>query len=352
MFKSHTFLFIFIGVFGLLSGIAARFSNEFSFAFQNSLSSSLQANILSIERQANEAKDQLAAENPTSLIFVGDIMLGRDVEKSINKKEEDWNFIFLKSADFLQTADLVFGNLEGSISSHGKNQGSIYSFRFNPLIAPALKSAGFNVISLANNHILDWGGEALADTISILKENNIDSVGAGLNREKANSPVIKKINGTKIAFFAFTNLYPEGLEASQNNPGVSSFDLEKIKEEIKNLKQSGRADIVIISLHWGEEYKKEANDFQKQIARSLVNFGADILIGHHPHVVEEVEKYGNSWIAYSLGNFVFDQNFSKETMEGLALKVSIKNKKVESVETFDVKINNDFQPEIFIPAYQ
>jgi len=158
--------------------------------------------------------------------------------------------------------------------------------------------------------------------------------------------LIKEINGARIAFLAYTNLLPESLEVSENSSGISSFELEKVKTEIQYIKNSKTADIVIVSFHWGDEYQSHSNLNQENIAHSLIEAGADLIIGHHPHVIQEIEKYLDGWVAYSLGNFVFDQNFSEETTNGLMLKVIIKNKKISEVLPIKIKINSAFQPEI------
>lgn len=284
-------------------------------------------------------------EKPITLLFVGDIMLSRAVAKQMEKYQNN-NWPFLKISTTTREADLAFGNLEGPISYRGTNQGSIYSFRAQPEAVEGLKFAGFDILSVANNHIFDYGREALLDTISILKNNGIETVGAGENYEEANKFLIKDVNGVKIAFAAYTNLYPENLEADNDSAGISSFGLEEIKSKIGKIKSFKFSDIVVISLHWGEEYKLEPNLTQRNIAHSLIESGADLIIGHHPHVIQEVENYKNGWIAYSLGNFVFDQYFSEETMEGLILRVAINDEKIFNVSQEKIKINNAFQPEI------
>lgn len=277
-----------------------------------------------------------------TLVFVGDVMLGRGVEWKVLKNDADFNFPFLKIKDYLRQADLVFGNLEGPISQNGKNQGSIYSFRFKPEAAGALRDAGFRGLSLANNHIWDWGEEAILDTLSNLDGAGIGAVGAGRNYEEANRPYFLDVKNLRVAFLAYTNLYPKGLAAKANFPGVSDFDLEKIKEKVREIKS--QADLVVVSLHWGEEYKTNASDSQKKTARSLVDAGADVILGHHPHVPQEVEEYEGAWIFYSLGNFVFDQGFSDETMGGMLVELRIVDKKIANVKPVRFKMNNDFQP--------
>jgi poly-gamma-glutamate synthesis protein (capsule biosynthesis protein) len=282
-------------------------------------------------------------EKETKILFVGDIMLSRAVwDKML--LEEDPLFPFLRISDFTQQADIVFGNLEGPISLRGENQGSIYSFRADPSVVLGLVHAGFDVLSLANNHIFDWGGDALSDTVSILKENNIKTVGAGRNESEANAPALFEVNGTRVAFLGYTTLYPETLCARGDDPGVSCFNEAAVLEKIREIKKS--SDIAVVSMHWGIEYETLSNDEQKRLARNFVDAGADLVIGHHPHVPQEVEGYKNSWIAYSLGNFVFDQSFSEETMRGMVLTAIVRDGRVESIATTTVFLNGDFQPSL------
>ena len=285
-----------------------------------------------------------------SVVLVGDIMLNRGVEYMMKTEGNgDFRFPFSKIAKDLKKADILFGNLEGPISDKGIKVGSIYSFRAEPEAIEGLTFAGFNLISLANNHAFDYGREALEDCLAKLSKAGIDYVGAGFNEGEAyggRTPVIKEIEGTKIGFLAYTNLGPESWKASEKNSGIawiSEKDFEKIKKDIENAKQ--QSDILVVSFHTGTEYSKTPNQFQTIFYKSLIDAGADFVIGHHSHVVQPVEKYNQGWIAYSLGNFVFDQGFSKETMQGLMLKVLIENKKIKNVIPIDIKINNYFQPE-------
>ncbi len=276
-------------------------------------------------------------------IFVGDIMLSRKIGKLMAEKN-DYEFPFRRVQNYLRPYDIVFGNLEGPISQRGKNQGSKYSFRADPKAVAGLRSAGFNVLSVANNHIWDWGKEALADTLAILKNNGILPVGAGLDYQEANRVKIKEIKGRQFGFLAFTSLYPKSLSAGAGWPGVSDFNLPKIVEQIRSVKAAGQVDFLIVSLHWGEEYRLQANRFQKETARQLIDAGADLIIGHHPHVREEVERYSTGWIFYSLGNFVFDQGFSRETMTGLAAEVIFGKGKILEVKPVKVELNEFYQP--------
>jgi len=275
-------------------------------------------------------------------------MLGRGVEYMINKEgKRDFKFPFLKIANELKKSDILFGNLEGPISDRGVKVGSIYSFRFNPEAIDGLLYAGFNILSLANNHMFDYQRIALEDTMNILKDNNIDYIGAGFNREKAFSLKIKQVKNTKIGFLSYTNLGPENWKARENGPGLSWINqnsMDEIKEYIKKSKQN--VDVLIVSLHAGEEYAESPTNFQISFAQDCINSGADLVVQHHPHVVQRIEEYNNGWIAYSLGNFIFDQDFSEETMESIILKVIIDEKKIKEVYSEDIRINKYFQPEL------
>ncbi len=281
-----------------------------------------------------------------SVILVGDIMLDRGVEWKI-KQNNDWSWPFLKIADYLKTADIVFGNLESPISDKGEKVGSIYSFRADPNSMEGLIFAGFDVLSLANNHALDYGRLALEDTFSRLETAKISYVGGGMNKIESSQVVIKEVNGTKIGFLAYTNLCSSLWNASEEKAGInciSESDFENVQKEIKKAKSS--VDVLIVSLHSGEEYVQALTDFQTSFAKMAIDAGADIMTEGHPHVVQKNETYKNGYIFYSLGNFVFDQNFSEETMQGEMIKILIENKKIKEVTPINITINENFQPEL------
>ena len=276
------------------------------------------------------------------LLFAGDIMLSRYVGKLI-AHTGDPRFPFLKVAEELRSADIAFANLEGPISSRGKNQGSIYSFRADPVVVEGLAFAGFDVLALANNHIWDWGADALVDTLSLLENVGISAIGAGHDYEEAHAPKIVSAGDAKIAFLAYTNLVPRGYTSSASRPATAFLDVDIAATDIARARDE--ADIVVVSVHWGEEYETHHNEFQEVFARGFIDAGANLVVGHHPHVVQELERYRNGYIAYSLGNFVFDQDISKETMRGAALEVMLRGKEIESVRLLPIVLNNTFQPE-------
>ena len=281
------------------------------------------------------------AEKEVTLLFTGDIMLSRSVARAM-RESADPRFPFLAIATTTRMADITFGNLEGPLSARGTNQGSIYSFRAEPNAVEGLLYAGFDAVSLANNHIWDWGAPALLDTHALLEEKGIVAIGAGRNETEANTPRYIEKKGIVFGFAAYTDLYPESLHAKGEEPGISAYSEEEMIHAVREMR--ARADVVIISLHWGDEYETASNESQRRRARMLIDEGADMIIGHHPHVVQETEAYHGGIIAYSLGNFVFDQAFSEETMRGAMLEVIVREGSIGGYRLIPISLNGKFQP--------
>ncbi|MEK7138299.1 MAG: CapA family protein [Patescibacteria group bacterium] len=329
-----------LAVFGLGWNVAGT-SNDF-----REISKNFEAAVSQSQVSTDIIKDldfSKVYKKDLKLVFVGDIMLSRGVANQI-KENDDFNYPFLNIADYLNSFDLAIGNLEGPISNKGTNQGSIYSFRADPKVVEGLKYAGFDVVSLANNHMLDWGREALVQTRDLLEADGIKVTGAGKDYIEANEPPVFGVEGQKLAFLSYTDLYPKSLSATEALAGVSDFNIEKIKAEIGELKKEG--NLVVILMHWGEEYHAKSDTTQQKIARVFIDAGADLIVGTHPHVAQEIEEYLGKYIVYSLGNFVFDQNFSAETMKGMAVEVDIRDGSVTKVLSREVEISPTFQPEI------
>jgi len=279
------------------------------------------------------------------MIAVGDIMLSRAVETKMIQKN-DYKYPFLKTAEITKNADIVFGNLETSIISGRIIQDNEMIFRTDPKSVEGLKFVGFNVLSLANNHMMNFGKDGLESTLKILDENGISHIGAGLGRNEIYKPVVKDIKGTKFAFLGFTYNFDQRKMYGGDVYGVANMDVEKMKEAVQNVLLE--SDIVIVSMHAGIEYKTSSNLFQENFARSAIDAGADLVIGHHPHVVQNVEKYNDGYIIYSLGNFVFDQMWSNETRLGAMAEIIFQDKKVKSIEFIPIKIHDYSQPEVLV----
>ena len=292
---------------------------------------------------SDQKKKLPQASEEVSLIAVGDISFSRGVERMV-KKQKDLNYPFLKIRDYLKSADLVFGNLETPITEGPEIPDFEMVFRSNPGTEQTLKQAGFSVLSLANNHTPNFGEQGLKDTFNYLAEVGIKFVGAGNNEQEANQPVYIETKGIKFAFLAYndTDIVPASYEAANSHAGTAFMRTEKMAEAVKEAKQ--KTDFVIISMHAGIEYTDKPNDSQVNFAHAAIDAGADLVIGHHPHVVQTMEKYKGKYIFYSLGNFVFDQPQSQETKEGLAIKVYFAKDGINKISLLPVVMENLVQP--------
>lgn len=291
------------------------------------------------------------------LLFAGDIMLSRKIGKVMEDKN-DYRFYFRKVASTTLDADIAFANLENPVSTGGVRSGSIYSFRADPKTLEGLRYAGFDVVSVANNHIFDYGKQAFYDTLAHLHDAGITAVGGGGDYEDAHAPRVITVGKTRVAFLAYTDLVPASLGLASSTPAVSTLGLSQILSyekkrdiasttvpalirDIKVARES--ADTVVVSIHWGDEYQTKHNRVQERIAKLAIDAGADIIVGHHPHVVQEVEEYNGGLIIYSLGNFVFDQNFSDDTRLGLVVEVTMHDGvRAHSVQK-EVAFTDDYQ---------
>ena len=285
-----------------------------------------------------------------SMIFTGDIMMNRGVEQVIHKNgNNDWMFPFLYTRDVLADADITFGNLEGPISDKGTNVGSKYSFRMDPKVADTLSSAGFDVVSLANNHMGDWGRDAFEDTMRRLQRAGVAYAGGGWNEKESLEPAIFDVRGKRVGFLAFSDVGPLWMQSKEALSGIAAIpagNAGKTYVEKSVFQAAKKVDILVVSFHFGEEYEQAPNARQKELARLAIDQGARVVIGHHPHVVENIEEYRGGVIAYSLGNFIFDQGFSVETMAGLLLKVEFNGNNLAAVIPIPVRMNEYYQPEV------
>lgn len=343
-FGALIFLLLFVGKYG------TKFSTgELRIVRNNEPKEARQLASIIPLKQLSEAVEEKKAEIPApkklSLGFVGDIMLDRGIKMNVEKYGGgNYGYAFEKVKDYLNSFDILFGNLEGPISDKGTKTGSIYSFRMNPKSAVALKGAGFDILSVANNHIGDWSKKAIKDTFENLKNAGIEYSGGGINKKEAYEIKTVVKDDVRIAYLSFSQFGKGYLEAGEDSSGIAIISEERLRTAIEKAKTEN--DIVIVSFHFGDEYKKEPNAYQKNFAHKAIDYGADLVVGHHPHVVETIEKYKDRYIAYSLGNFVFDQHFSKETMEGLVLKATVENKKITEVSSDKIVINKHYQPEL------
>jgi poly-gamma-glutamate synthesis protein (capsule biosynthesis protein) len=256
------------------------------------------------------------------MIAVGDMMLDRSVYLH-TLAAKDYNFPFARISEFLQSADLTVGNLEGAITDNvsiaNGEGGNRFYFTFNPQFVEPLR-VNFDVLSLANNHSLNFKEDGLQQSRDYLGNAHINYFGDPLNRVGNISTIVEK-NGITFGFVGFHELVETGFE--------------NVVAEIKNLED--QVDFTIIYPHWGYEYvTTNPSNPQRSEARAMIDAGADMIIGAHPHVIQPLEIYKDKLIFYSLGNFIFDQYFSEETQQGLALDIAFT--KVEDTIDFDVKL--------------
>ena len=280
------------------------------------------------------------------LAFGGDLMLNRGVRNSVMKNfGGDYSALFEKM-DILRKSDIVFANLEGTASDQGNDLGNLYSFRMDPQVLPALKGAGFSILSVANNHIGDWGRLAFYDTLSRMKENEILYTGGGITRDEAERPAIIEKYGMKIGFLGFSDKGPEFMRAGTDNGGILLANDPRFDEIVA--RATSQVDYLIVSFHFGEEYQTKHNARQEELARRAIDAGAKVVVGTHPHVMQDSEVYKNGYIAYSLGNFIFDQTFSEATMQGMFLEVKLFKDGNMTVKKNILKLSRVFQPDKII----
>ena len=284
---------------------------------------------------------QGATESGLTLVVVGDIMLDRGVGTKI--KESGAEFPFERVAGILREADLAFGNLESPISSLGAAaKGKEVTFRSALEVVSGIRDAGIDVVSLANNHASDYGPAALTETMDVLAHSGVTYIGAGANPAAARRPANRVIKGVKVSLLAYTYRFHMVVEAQEKRPGVAIASSEQIQADVKKAKKW--ADVVIVSFHWGWEYSDHPDAETRKLAHLTVEAGADLVIGHHPHVIQGVEAYKGGLICYSLGNFIFDQR-GKRTRRGLILRCQIGKSGVLKAEFLPVVIDAaEFRP--------
>lgn len=247
-----------------------------------------------------------------NFLFFGDIMLDRNVGAKITKNGLPSLLDNLAGEEkrFFSGSDVVSANLEGPVTNNGEHYPPVASidFAFSPAVVGELKKYNFNYFTIANNHLTDQGSQGVEETRVNLKTLGYNFSGCADAQVGDCSGAMMDINGVKVAMLGFSMVY-------------NKFDLAEAQKIISDYKN--KSDLVIVNIHWGVEYVHEYNTTQSINAHALADSGADVIIGHHPHVVQGLEIYKNKPIFYSLGNFIFDQYFSSDTQTGLSLGLSI-----------------------------
>jgi poly-gamma-glutamate capsule biosynthesis protein CapA/YwtB (metallophosphatase superfamily) len=283
-------------------------------------------------------------EDQISIVAGGDVMLGSWVEDVVRSR--GWSYPFMQLDSILHGADVVFSNLEAPFGVEDSAFEKTYTFQVSPDLIQVLTAGKINVVSLANNHILDYGEGALIHTINLLKEKDIAFSGAGRNLREARKPALLSIKGYKLAFASYSLTFPEEFWATDSTAGTCFPFHTFFYRDIKKFKQEN--DLVIISFHWGGELLNTPKEYQIQLAHQTIDAGADFIIGHHPHVVQGVEIYKNRLIFYSLGNFIFG-SYSQRAVRSMLINFYYGTGEIKQCRICPINVNNgevEFQPKL------
>lgn len=251
-----------------------------------------------------------------TLALVGDILPAARVLELM--KINGYDYPFRESKALLEAADIAAGNLEAPITVRGTPaEDKQYVFRGTVEALEAVKGAGFDFLSLANNHTLDYGWQGLSDTMDALDDAGLKHAGSGNDDKEAFAPSYIEVKGMSVAFISVTRVVPVvEWKADKNHPGVAeAYSSGRAVAAIEEAKKN--ADLVVVMVHWGEERKDQPVAHQTDLAHRFVDAGADLVIGSHPHVLQGFESYKGKWIAYSLGNFVFSTTSVRSSETGI-----------------------------------
>jgi len=281
------------------------------------------------------------AAKEVSLVFAGDTVLDDTAGKIIEQGGDP----FSDFADYFAGADIRITNLECVVSTRGQANDKMYTFQAHPRVIPVLQKH-FDAVTLANNHSGDFGPDAFAQMLSLLKEAGLAQIGGGMNLKQAHTPLVFTRNGWRIAVLSYNEFHPRSFEAGFDIPGVAWSEDQQVMEDIQTARRIHRADLVIPVMHWGWENERTANPRQRQLAKLMIDAGADAVIGGHPHVTQDVSVYKGKPIVYSVGNFVMKETDNAFQRKGWVLKMYFDKRGVTRFETLPVKIDMEGIPSI------
>jgi len=288
---------------------------------------------------------QLLPDQAVTITMVGDIILGRTVH-TIMTRLGDFTAPFHLVADELKAADLTVGDLECSLSDTIPPPTDPYTFSFMTRTAgvEGLRLAGIDAVSQANNHSMNFGEGGMVDTLAALEGVGTVPFGIGPDLATARAPAIFDIRGVRVAYLGYDGVTGNVYGATESSPGTAPMVLDYIVADIEQTRQ--QADLVIPFIHWGVEYTLTPSDEQRLIARRAIDAGAALVVGSHPHWVQGMEVYRGKPIVYSLGNFVFDQEWSLETKQGLILHLAFHGTRLAALRFVPVLVENYYRPRI------
>jgi poly-gamma-glutamate synthesis protein (capsule biosynthesis protein) len=276
-----------------------------------------------------------------SLVFAGDIVLDDTAGEMMERGEDP----FASFASVFRAADIRLGNLECVIATTGSAGDKNYTFRAHPRALPVLKKH-FDALALANNHSGDFGREAFAEMLGLLQQSGLQQFGGGHNLTDAHTPLVIVRKGLRIALLGYNEFMPRSFEADYDAAGSAWSEDDQVVDDIRRARTVHRADIVIPVMHWGWENELTANARQRQLARILIDAGADAVIGGHPHVTQDIEHYRGKPIVYSVGNFIMKETDNNNQRRGWVLRLHIDREGVHSFDTAVAQISFDGIPQL------
>ena len=290
----------------------------------------------------------------TTVTVVGDVMLGRGVAEAA-RGTGDPVLALRPTAPRLRRADIVVGNLESTLSRAGAPTQGGDSFAADPRVADGLRQVGFDVLGLANNHLGDFGDQALVRTVGRLRAAGLETFGAGRGPDQAWEPAVLERGGATVGFLGF-NAIGETPEVRRGQSGAVSVsmpprtgpldraELRRFTRAVRRLDR--RVDVVVALPHWGTQYTNRPEPIQRRVARQLVDAGADVVVGGHPHWLQAAEMVRGRLVVHSLGNFVFDMDFMRRTMEGAFLELTLWGGEVKAAELVPYVMDERFAPRV------
>jgi poly-gamma-glutamate synthesis protein (capsule biosynthesis protein) len=295
---------------------------------------------LSLMFSAAATAEAQKAEPTVSIAFVGDIMLDELPGKTVKSGRDPFEYF----AALLNSVDIRVGNLECVVATTGTPEpDKPYTFRAHPRTLKLLQRH-FDALSLANNHSGDYGPGAFGEMLDLLDRHKIAYFGGGRNLARAHTPLVIERNGLRIALLGYNEFFPRSFEADFDKPGIAWSEDEQVRLDIRTARTLYHADLVIPVMHWGWEHENPASSRQLQLARLMIDAGADAVVGGHPHVTQNVEQYQGKPIIYSLGNFVFDGFSDPESNTGWLLRLKADRMGVRAWRTFVAHMDSKGTP--------
>lgn len=284
----------------------------------------------------NVNEGDLEEDQEISMVFTGDIYLSKHVTSAYDKEGIE-GVLSQELLEELRSADITMVNQEFAFSNRGSAmEDKQYTFRLSPYYISSFLDMGIDIATLANNHTLDFGKDALLDSLTTLRDNNITYVGAGVDITNARETKYMDVKGKNIAFLAASRVIPVAdWNATNTSPGLfTTYDPTGLIEEIKIAKE--KSDFIVVYVHWGIERNNHPEEYQRLLAKQYIDAGADLIIGSHPHVLQGIEYYNGKPIIYSLGNFIFNNSIDRTAL----LKVVLSKENEAKVFLLPCKATN------------